>query len=195
MFKFGGSEFKVENAELYAVFTTYDDEEDTGLVWCIDIDMEEGTLEEEEEETVSPNLYHENGFRIDDVHSWKELAGVTLEWEEEENDYGEYAGYIHTFDNEAIIEGKIEFLNRNGSKYLVRWSGITEYETPFEFEGELNFTGIFADSASVSELEELKSIMMEFIDMDEFECVPESGYDKDNGEHHSRWTFIPKNVK
>ena len=173
MFKLGESEFEVETAELYAVFQTWDDEEDTSLVWCINIDMEEGTLapedeEDEDEETVSPNLYHENGFRIEQAHSWKELEGVVLEWEEEENDNGEDAGFIHTFDTEMITEGKIEFLERNGDKYLMRWSGVTEYETPFEFEGELEFTGILADSASISNQEELKSALAPFIDMDEF---------------------------
>lgn len=191
MLKYGETELDVKYADLHAVFTTYDDEEDTCLVWCIDIETEEGTLEEEEE-PVSVNLYHENGFRIDDIQSWKDLEGVVLEWEEEENDYGEDAGFIRTFDSEVITEGKIEFLERNGRKYLVRWSGVTEYETTFEFEGELDFTGILAESASIPDVEGLKSKMTEFIDMDEFECVPEEGYDKDNGEHHNRWTFIPK---
>ena len=197
MFKLGESEFEVETAELYAVFQTWDDEADTSLVWCINIDMEEGTLapedeEDEEEETVSPNLYHENGFRIEQAHSWKELEGVVLEWEEEENDNGEDAGFIHTFDTEMITEGKIEFLERNGDKYLARWSGVTEYETPFEFEGELEFTGILADSASISNQEELKSALAPFIDIDEFECVPEENYDKDDGERHYRWKCVLK---
>ena len=197
MFKLGESEFEVETAELYAVFQTWDDEADTSLVWCINIDMEEGTLapedeDDEDEETVSPNLYHENGFRIEQAHSWKELEGVVLEWEEEENDNGEDAGFIHAFDTEMITEGKIEFLERNGDKYLARWSGVTEYETPFEFEGELKFTGILADGASISNQEELKSALAPFIDMDEFECVPEESYDKDDGERHYRWKCVLK---
>ncbi len=67
-------------------------------------------------------------------------------------------------------------------------------DVPFEFEGELNFSGISADSASISNLEELKSAMMEFIDIDEFKCVSESSYDKDDGEKHNVWSFVPKDV-
>ncbi len=202
MFKLGKSEFKVKKADLRASFTTWDDEEDTEFVWYIDVEMEEGKLtfddeenegEDDDEETVSPSLYHNNGFRIDGVHSWKELEGVILEWEEEENDYGE-AGYVDTFDMEAITEGRIEFLKRNGNKYLVRWTGVVEDEIPFEFEGELNFTGISADSASISNQEELKSAMMQFIDMEEFKCVLESGYDKEDGERHNTWEFAPKDA-
>ena len=193
MFKLGESEFEIKEADLTAAFRTCDDEEDTEFVWVIYIKMEEGTLDEDEE-TVSPCLYHENGFRIEDVHSWKELEGVTLEWDEEENDNGEDAGYIQTFDTEIITEGRIEFLKRNGRKYLVKWSGVTEYETPFEFEGELDFSGILVDSASIPNQEELEAAMTPFIDMEEFECVPESGYDKDDGERHYRWTCVPKDV-
>ena len=198
MFKLGNSEFEIEKAELIAAFETWDDEEDTSLTWGINIEMAEGPLilddeedEEDEGETVSPSLYHDNGFRIDQAHSWKELEGVVLEWEEEENDNGEDAGFISTFDSEAITEGKIEFLKRNGDKYLVRWSGVTEYEIPFEFEGELDFTGIVVDSASISNQEELKSAMTPFIDVDEFECVLEEHYD---GERHYRWNCMPKDA-
>lgn len=59
-------------------------------------------------------------------------------------------------------------------------------ETPFEFEGELDFIGILVDSASISNQEKLKVTMMQFIDMEEFTCVPESSYDKDDGERHNR---------
>lgn len=200
MFKLGKSEFKIKEADLHAVFITWDDEEDIQLVWGIDIEAEEGQLileedEEEWEETVRPSLYHENGFRIDHVHSWKELEGVILEWDERENDNGEDAGFVSTFDSEAIVEGKIEFLKRNGNKYLVRWSGMVEDETPFEFEGELDFSGIIVDSASISNQEELRAALEPFIDMEEFECVPESGYVKDNGERHNRWTCVPKDAE
>ena len=201
MFKLGNSEFEIEKAELIAAFETWDDEEDTSLTWGINIEMAEGPLilddeegEEDEGETVSPSLYHDNGFRIDQAHSWKELEGIVLEWAEEENDNGEDAGFISTFDSEAITEGKIEFLKRNGNKYLVRWSGVTEYETPFEFEGELDFTGIVVDSASISNQEELKSAMTPFIDVDEFECVLEEHYDKEDGERHYRWNCMPKDA-
>jgi len=207
MLKLGKTEFKVKKADLSAAFRTWDDEEDTEFVWCIDIELEEGQLifddeeyegeddyEDDYEETVSPSLYHDNGFRIDNVHSWKELEGVILEWEDRENDNGEDAGYIYTFEHDAITEGKIEFLKRNGNKYLVRWSGMVEDEIPFEFEGELDFTGIEVDSASISNKEELKSAMMQFIDMEEFKCVLESGYNKDDGERHNIWRFVPKDA-
>ncbi len=146
------------------------------------------------EDTVSPSLYHENGFRIDDVHSWKELEGVILEWEDRENDNGEDAGYVFAFYHEAITEGKIEFLKRNGNKYLVRWTGMAEDEIPFEFEGELKFSGILVDSASISNQEELKSAMMQFIDMEEFTCVSESSYGKEDGERHNTWRLVPKDA-
>lgn len=207
MLKLGKTEFKVKKADLSAAFRTWDDEEDTEFVWCINIEMEEGQLifddeeyegeddfEDDYEDTVSPSLYHDNGFRIDNVHSWKELEGVILEWKDRENDNGEDAGYIYTFEHDAITEGKIEFLKRNGNKYLVRWSGMVEDEIPFEFEGELDFTGIEVDSASIPNKEELKSAMMQFIDMEEFKCVLESGYNKDDGERHNRWRFVPKDA-
>lgn len=197
MFKLGKSEFDVKEAVLSAAFTTWDDEEDTEFLWHIDIEMEKGILifddEDDYEETACPMLYHNNGFCVD-VRSWKELEGVTLEWEEEENDDGYDAGGIFAFYHESITEGKIEFLKRNGNKFLVRWSGMMEEEVPFEFEGELEFSRIHADSASLSNLEELKSAMAEFIDMDEFECVSESSYDKDDGERHNIWSFTPKDV-
>lgn len=206
MFKLGKTEFKIKSADLSASFTTWDDEE-TEFVWHIDVEMEEGKLifddeenegeddfEDDYEDTVSPILYHDNGFQIDNVHSWKELEGVILEWEDRENDNGEDAGCIYTFEHDAITEGKIEFLKRNGIKYLVRWSGMVEDEIPFEFEGELNFTGISADSASISNQVELKSAMMQFIDMEEFKCVSESGYDKEDGERHNTWRLVQKDA-
>lgn len=202
MFKLGKSEFKIKSADLHASYTTWDDEE-IEFVWHIDVEMEEGKLifddeenegEDDYEDIVSPSLYHQNGFRVD-VHSWKELEGVILEWEDRENDNGEDAGYVYTFYHEAITEGKIEFLKRNGNKYLVRWSGMVEDEISFEFEGELDFSGILVDSASISNQEELKSAMMQYIDMEEFECVSESGYDKEDGERHNTWRCVPKDVK
>ncbi len=191
MFKLGKSEFKVEEAVLSASFVIWDDAEDTEFVWCLEMDMEEGELvideEDEYSEELSPRLYHENGFRID-VQSWKELEGVALEWEEEENDNGEDAGFIYMGYHAAITQGKIEFLKRNGDKFLVRWSGMAEDEVPFEFEGEVHFRGILAD-CMIEDLKELESNLMEFTDMEGFECVKQSSYDNSNGKRY-RYQFV-----
>lgn len=223
MFKLETSEFEIENAKLYGAFTIYDGEAE--FVWALGIDMKEGKYidseteeepddldeeeldesEEEEDEDdddddddffdyVTPSLYHNNGFSLD-VRSWKEIEGITLDWDSEYNDDDEEAGYLYVFYHEPLTEGKIEFLERRGDKFLVRWAGAVE-DLPFVFEGEVTFTGITADCSGISTLEELKSAMKNYIDVDEYDCASYESYDNTeapDGKRH-KWQLVPNNI-
>ncbi|MDE6052690.1 MAG: hypothetical protein K2G55_02770, partial [Lachnospiraceae bacterium] len=98
MFRLGKLEFEVESATVWATYMEPKVNQRAGSMkaeetfdWAIDIFMKEGDfvcelseeeleeLDEDEEpfyESVSPRLYHNNGFTLN-ISSWKELEGQT----------------------------------------------------------------------------------------------------------------------
>ncbi|WP_252242196.1 hypothetical protein [Clostridium sp. ZBS18] len=218
MFKLGKLKFDVENATLSGSFmdsAMSKRMQSTGLpefCWSIEIDMNEGDfvtklddeeLEDDEEiyyESVSPRLYHNNGFRLD-IKSWKDIEGLSLKWDSQYNANGEEAGTLYVFEYEDVTGGTIKFLERNGNKFLVRWTGTAnvywndEYgeDVPFSFEGEVGFSGISANCDDISTLDELKIIMTEFINLDEYKCIFNSTYEIKAGISHV-WRFFPENI-
>ncbi len=223
MFKIGNSEFKLRHGSFYAAFL--DDkmnirmcyEPQNSLSWHLDIHMEEGPLitqsknhykdgdnydeddydDEDDYESVEPNLYHNNGFSLN-VYSWKSVEGMSKTWEEEYNEEEEEAGCLYIFGHDPVTSGKIEFLERKGSEFLVRWTGTAdvywddEYgrDVPFEFEDWLSFDGIYANCDRISDRSELEEAMKEFIDISEFECVSEESHKITGGRSYS-WQYKP----
>lgn len=221
MFKLGDLEFEVKEAVFHGCF--YDAamskrnylkgvEE---LLWHIEIHMESGKfitklsdeeqaeLDEGEEpffETVLPYLYHNNGFKID-VRSWKDIEKIVLNWDSEYNENDEEAGNLYVFEHEEITKGKIEFLERKENKFLIRWTGTAnvywndEYgaDVPFSYEGEVVFSGINAHCITISDLDELKSVMKDFINLDEFDCVAEESRKNGTSTDYT-WKFKPNNI-
>lgn len=181
-------------------------------MWYIDINMESGKfitklneeeLEEGEEpfyETVIPCLYHNNGFSIC-TNSWKDIEKIVLNWDSEYNENDEEAGNLYVFEHEEITKGKIEFLERRGNNFLIRWTGTAnvywndEYgaDVPFAFEGEVAFEGINAHCITISTLDELKPAMMEFINLDEFDCIAEESRNNGTSTDYT-WKFKPNNI-
>ncbi|MDE6620861.1 MAG: hypothetical protein K2K74_10320 [Lachnospiraceae bacterium] len=219
MFRLGKLEFEVEYATVCASYAEPKLNQRAGSMkaeetfdWTIDIDMKAGDfvyelsdeeleeLDEDEEpfyESVSPRLYHNNGFVLN-ISSWKELEGQTLAWESEYNANGEEAGFLYVFEHEAVTKGKIEFLERRGNVFLVRWSGMAnvywndEYgeDVPFLFEGEVRFTGIGAYSDVERTEEEVRTAMQKYINMDELVCESEDSH-KIIGGRSYRWKYVP----
>lgn len=218
MFKLGDLEFEIKEAVFRGSF--YDAAMSkrnylkgvSELLWYIDINMESGKfitklneeeLEEGEEpfyETVIPCLYHNNGFSID-TNLWKDIEKIVLNWDSEYNEKDEEAGNLYVFEHEEITKGKIEFLERRGDNFLIRWTGTAnvywndEYgaDVPFAFEGEVAFEGINAHCLTISTLEELKPAMMEFINLDEFECIAEESRKNGTSTDYT-WKFKPNNI-
>lgn len=224
MFKLGKLEFEVESADLSAAFSDAgmrkfdhtDKEKKPKLVWFLEIDMEYGDFvtesarqEAEEEgeepfyESVPPRLYYNNGFRMD-VKSWKDLEGMSKTWESDCNEDGEEAGYLYVFEHEDVTSGKIEFLKREGDVFHVRWSGTAnvfwddEYgeDVPFEFEGDMKFSDLQASCIDVTDLDGVRAVLSEYIDMSEFEFESERTYEFHSGEEGiktvHRFKFVPK---
>ena len=219
MFRLGKLEFEVEGATVHASYAEPKINQRAGSMkaeetfdWTIDICMKEGKfvyelseeeldeLDEGEEpfyETVSPSLYHNNGFTLN-ISSWKELEGQTLVWESEYNENDEEAGYLCVFEHEAVTKGTIEFLERRGNIFLVRWSGTAnvywndEYgeDVPFVFEGEVRFTGIGACSDVELTEEEVRTAMQKYINMDELVCESQNSHEIIGGMSY-RWNFVP----
>lgn len=195
------------------------------FVWLIDIGMEYGPLitklkQDDDEfdedeyddeydddkyeddyddyEEVSPRLYHNNGFSLD-VRSWKAIEGMSKTWEEEYNENDEEAGCLCVFEHEDVTSGTIEFLKRQGTEFLIRWTGTAnvywddEYgaDVPFEFEGWIPFEGIYAGCDRISDRKELEEAMAEFIDISEFECVLEKNHKIEGGISYD-WKYVPK---
>lgn len=219
MFQLGKLEFGVKSANVYAGYCEPVINQRAGsgnaveeMTWHIDIDMERGKfvcelseedlaeLDEGEEpfyESVSPRLYHNNGFELN-ISSWKELEGLTLDWESEENENGEEAGTLYVFGHEEVTKGTIEFLERRGNIFLMRWSGTAnvfwndEYgeDVPFTFEGEVTFDGISAHSDVEYTEEEIRTAMKKFINMDEFVCEKEDSHEIIGGRSYT-WKYVP----
>ncbi|MDE7415983.1 MAG: hypothetical protein K2N44_06685 [Lachnospiraceae bacterium] len=219
MFRLGKLEFEVESATVWATYMEPKVNQRAGSMkaeetfdWAIDIFMKEGDfvcelseeeleeLDEDEEpfyESVSPRLYHNNGFVLN-ISSWKELEGQTLVWESEYNANDEEAGFLYVFEHEAVTKGKIEFLERRGNVFLVRWSGTAnvywndEYgeDVPFAFEGEVRFTGIRACSDVELTEEEVRTAMHKYINMNEFECESQDSHKIIGGKSY-RWKYVP----
>lgn len=90
-----------------------------------------------------------NIFKLD-IKSWKDIAGLSLKWDSQYNKNGEEAGTLYVFEHEYVNSGTIQFLERNGNKFKVKWTGTAnvywndEYgeDVPFYFEGDVKFTGI-----------------------------------------------------
>lgn len=224
MFKLGKLEFAVESADLCAGFSDagmlefdhLDKEKKPKIMWVLEIDMEYGDFvtesaqqEAEEEgeepfyESVPPVLYHNNGFRMD-VKSWKDLEGMSKTWESDCNEDGEEAGSLYVFEHEDLTSGRIEFLKREGDVFRVRWSGTAnvfwddEYDTdvPFEFEGDVKFSGLQASCIDVTDLDGVKAVLSEYIDMSEFEFGSERTYEFHSSEEGMKtvheFKFVPK---
>lgn len=219
MFRLGKLEFEVESATVRASYAEPKFNQRAGSMkaeetfdWTIDIHMKDGDfvyelseeeleeLDEDEEpfyESVSPRLYHNNGFVVN-ISSWKELEGQTLVWESEYNANDEEAGFLYVFEHEAVTKGKIEFLERRGNLFMVRWSGTAnvywndEYgeDVPFLFEGEVRFTGIGAGSDVELTEEEVRTAMQKYINMDEFVCESEDSHEIIGGRSY-RWKYVP----
>ncbi|MDP4147004.1 MAG: hypothetical protein Q8936_21440 [Bacillota bacterium] len=183
--------------------------------WFIEIDMNEGDfitasdvgeledLEDDEEiyyESVSPRLYHNNGFRLD-VRSWKDIEGLSLKWDSQYNANGEEAGILYVFEHENVTSGTIEFKERSGNKFLVRWKGTAnvywddEYgeDIPFSFEGEVEFSGVSAHCDNISTLDKLEKVMTDFVNLDEYKCIFYDTYKINTGVSHV-WKFGPENT-
>ncbi|MDE7245669.1 MAG: hypothetical protein K2O18_17085 [Oscillospiraceae bacterium] len=71
---------------------------------------------------MEPWLYHCNGIHLD-VSSWKDLQGLVLTWDSEYNEKGDEAGVLYVYEHEDVTKCKIEFLERHGVRFLVRWTG------------------------------------------------------------------------
>ncbi|MEW9095330.1 MAG: hypothetical protein AB2417_09640 [Clostridiaceae bacterium] len=221
MFKLGKLKFDVESATFSGSFmdsAMSKRMQSTGLAefhWFIEIDMNAGDfatelddeeledLEDDEEiyyESVSPRLYHNNGFRLD-IKSWKDIEGLSLKWDSRYNANGEEAGTLYVFEHEDVTNGIIEFLERNGNKFLVRWTGTAnvywddEYgeDVPFSFEGEVEFSGVSAHCDDISTLDELKIVMTDFINLDEYKCIFNDTHEIKTGISHV-WKFFPENI-
>lgn len=219
-FRLGKLEFGVKDAEISAMYCEPILNQRAGsgalaedFAWYIDIGMEKGDfvyeldeeelaeLDEGEEpfyESVSPRLYHNNGFGLEDVSSWKDLEGQTLVWEDECNEDGEEAGFLYVFEHEDVTKGTIEILERHGTNFQIRWSGTAnvywneEYgeDVPFVFEGEVRFTGILACSDVEFTEEEVRDAMQKYINMDEFVCESQTSHAIVGGMSY-RWKYIP----
>lgn len=218
MFKLGKLKFDVENATLSGGFmdsAMSKRMQSTGLAefhWFIEIDMNKGDfvtelddegLEDDEEiyyESVSPRLYHNNGFRLD-IKSWKDIEGISLKWDSQYNANGEEAGTLYVFEHEDVTTGTIEFLKRNGNRFLVRWTGTAnvywndEYgeDVPFSFEGEVEFSGVSAYCDYISTLDELKMVMTDFVNLDEYKCIFNDKHEIKTGVSYL-WKFFPKKI-
>lgn len=221
MFELGKLKFAVESAVLSGSFldaAMSKRMQSTGepeFCWHIEIGMKEGEfitepdeeeleeLEEGEEiiyESVSPSLYHNNGFKLD-IKSWKDIEGISLEWDSEYNENDEEAGYLYVFEHENVTKGTIKFLKRNKDRFLVSWKGTAnvywndEYgeDVPFSFEGEVKFKGISACCDSISTLDELKTAISDFIDIDEYKCESKETHKIESG-ISNRWNFVPENI-
>lgn len=173
----------------------YDDEDDYNSDDSEDdYDDEDGY---DDYESVEPRLYHNNGFSLN-VRSWKSVEGMSKVWEEEYNEDEEEAGCLYIFGHDPVTSGKIEFLKRKGTEFLVKWTGTAnvywdeEYDTdvPFEFEGWISFGGILACCDRISDRSELEEAMKEFINVDEFECVSEESHEITGGRSY-RWKYKP----
>ncbi len=223
MFKLGKLEFEVESAVIDAVFSDAGmgvldplrKENQPEFKWYLEIEMKDGDFvtewipddEDDDDEpfyeSVSPILYHNNGFRMD-VKSWKDLEGMSKTWESDCNEDGEEAGYLYVFEHEDVTSGTIEFLKREGNVFYVKWNGTAnvfwndEYgeDVPFEFEGDATFKGLLTLGVDVTNLEDVKIKLSKYIDMGEFEFESEECNDRDSGENGMkivhRFYFVPK---
>lgn len=183
--------------------------------WHIQIDMKEGEfvteideeeleyLEEDEEifyESVSPSLYHNNGFKLD-IKSWKDIEGLSLKWDSQYNTNGEEAGTLYVFEHEYVTSGTMKFLERNGNKFKIQWTGTAnvywndEYgeDVPFSFEGEVEFSGVRAHCDEISTLDKLETSITKFINLDEYKFISEEAYKIQNGITYV-WEFSPKDI-
>lgn len=218
--RLGKLEFEVRGADIYAGYSEPKVNQRAGsgvaeedFRWYIDINTEYGDfvyeldeeeleeLDEGEEfiyESVAPRLYHNNGFVLENVASWKELEGQTLAWESEYNEKGEEAGFLCVFEHEHVTRGVITILKRRGTNFRMRWTGTAnvywndEYgeDVPFLFEGEVRFTGILAGSDVELTEEEMRAAMQKYINMDEFVCESQESY-KIHGGRSYRWKYVP----
>ncbi|MCI9033038.1 MAG: hypothetical protein HFJ08_03095 [Lachnospiraceae bacterium] len=219
MFQLGKLKFDVIGASVYAGYSEPKHNKRAGscieeeeFSWYIDIGMAEGDFvyelsEEEQEEldegeepvyeSVSPRLYHNNGFALK-LSSWKDLEGQTLTWVSEYNDNEEEAGCLCVFEHEDVTKGKIEFLQRRGNIFFMRWSGTAnvywndEYgeDVPFLFEGEVIFKGILACADVEMTEEEIRTAMQKYINMDEFICISQESHEIIGGKSY-QWKYCP----
>ena len=147
---------------------------------------------------MAPRLYHNNGFVIENISSWKELEGQKLVWESEYNERDEEAGFLCVFEHENVTKGTIEILERRGTSFLVRWAGTAnvywddEYgeDVPFSFEGEARFTGILACADVELTAEEMRAAIQKYINMSEFVFESQESYKTHIGKSY-RWEYVP----
>jgi hypothetical protein len=101
-------------------------------------------------------------IKPNEIKTWKEIAGKTLEWE----DYDEEAE-IYIYEFEDVYDGKIEFKNRD-NKIIVKVNGIYN-DSPLKIETEIIFYGIYCGK-NVSK-EDCETRIKPFLDVSFFRYV------------------------
>ena len=187
MFRLGRSEFEVTAAEIHGFFT-----EKQGLLWFLSVDTEGELIfydcENEKDHLwpLEPWLYHCNGIHLD-ISSWKELEGLDLQWDSEYDVKGDEAGVLYVLEHEDVTKCRIEFLERHGAVFSVRWTGTAhvyvddEYgeNVPFAFQGDMTFEGISVQSALPEQ--EVTEVLKRVTDLDGLVCTGSGG----------EWQFVP----
>ena len=113
--------------------------------WGVELSFERGIIGDE---SYGPCVYHASlPFNL---RNWRELSGVTCEWNEPMNKHNQPNGGFYLWQHGSILEAHLEISRIEGSSFRVEWNGVCETlleapipsEANFSLIAEAEFTGI-----------------------------------------------------
>ncbi|MCL2388305.1 MAG: hypothetical protein FWC89_12285 [Defluviitaleaceae bacterium] len=184
----GDTAFDIKLAQIRACFVdaSSNSKPEDSFAWVIDIEAEGRFYNEElvfeygydedeidyDGEHYNTHLYSE-GFPLDSK-SWKDLEGKTIVWDNFDSKNGIHAGQCLFHYHQSISTAKLEILERRGSKFYVRYTGIIDAhpDNTFFFEGEVDCV-IWATTRSIRNIDELMPVLAEYINIEEVKLKSE----------------------
>ena len=149
----------------------YNPSGDARLFWRFELEGERA----DGVEMWEPLASHENlHFPI---RRWVEVAGQVVEWSSAaDNESGEPNGSLYVVEHEAIFQGRLAFLERDGLRFRFSWVGICdvfwdeEYgqNVQFSAEGWATFTEIVVRGNEKDTAESLRERLGEYLDTQDF---------------------------
>lgn len=100
------------------------------------------SVENIDDEVKGIALYHEDGINTH-ISSVEDLKGKKFTWNNDVNEFGEYAGIVYVVENEVITQGEIEILDITDNIITIKWSGLANILWNKDFGRNIPFETIF----------------------------------------------------
>jgi hypothetical protein len=163
LFIFGDREYQLSKATISAAVgdpywcDTYNHGKGKSISWLISFESET------DDDDLSPPSVEINGIQPD-VTNWHDLPGYETRWVEAINsETGKRCGLTYVHDHLLISIGRVQILNREGTKFRVWASGENEDGQRFTIDASAEFKGIYVRGSQTDSDKTIRARLNEHI--------------------------------